>query len=528
MADSTILTEQDRQQIRENGLTDDHVHAQVDLLRRGFAATNLDRPCILGDGIRQFSTLDSNRYERIFRVAVGKGRICKFVPASGAGTRMFQALLSIQKACPRLTRAYLESKASLEPEALEVLHFFEELPNLAVYRALEGTMGAPALEVARSGGNYYLIADVLLSPDQLNYPERPKGLLPFHDYGDHFRTPVEEHLAEAAAYAQDSSGRVRLHFTIARENQEIFEDHINGAIQSYECGHQLFDVTCSSQKRSTDTIALSESNELIRENDDRILFRASGHGALLENLNEIDCDIVLIKNIDNVSVSDRLDEISRYKRILGGLLIETQLRIFGFLELLEHAEGDEPFVTEARLFVTDVLGLAIPGSVEDAAKDRLTEFLIRTLNRPIRVCGMVKNTGEPGGGPFWVRQENGAVTPQIIESAQVDFQDPNQRRVWSQSTHFNPVDLACGVLDYKGTPFHLPDFVDPDTGFIVKKSWRGQTINAMELPGLWNGSMSRWITIFAEVPMATFSPVKRIEDLLKPAHRTHSEHSTQL
>lgn len=523
MSDSTILTEQDQLQIRDNGLTDDHIHAQINLLRRGFAPANLERPCTLGDGIKQFGGSDSDRFEQIYRTAAGQGRICKFVPASGAGTRMFHALLSIKKDCASFTRSYLESKAAEESNACEAMHFFEELPNFAVYRALEGAMGASALEAARSGGDYHLIADVLLSPGQLNYLERPKGLLPFHDYGDRYRTPVEEHIVEAVSYVQDSSGRVRLHFTIARENQEDFEQHISKAIQGYERGRPVFEVTCSSQKRSTDTIALSESNELIRGNDHRIVFRAGGHGALLENLNEFGGDVVLIKNIDNVSVSDRLDEISKYKRILGGLLIETQLRIFDFLELLEHAEGDEPFVTDARRFVTDELGLSVPEPVDVAAKDGLKDFLFRMLNRPIRVCGMVRNTGEPGGGPFWVRDANGAVTPQIIESAQVDFLNSSQRQVWSQSTHFNPVDLACGTLDYKGRPFNLTDFADPDTGFIVKKSFMGQTIKAMELPGLWNGSMAGWITVFTEVPMTTFSPVKKIEDLLKPAHRTHSK-----
>ena len=355
------------------------------------------------------------------------------------------------------------------------------------------------------------IAKVIVGEEGLDYGSLPKGLIKFHKYDDEERTAFEEHLVEASEYAKGKNDIARVHFTVSPEHLNKVKGLINEVLPKYEKRYSVtYEISYSTQKKSTDTVAVDTHDEPFREEDGTILFRPGGHGALIENLGAIDADLVFIKNIDNV-VPDRIkSETYKYKKALAGYLLHIQTKCFEFLKAIEAQEFEEK-KKDIVLFVNNELGLHVS---EDSSK----EELIQIMNRPIRVCGMVKNEGEPGGGPFWVNNE-GKISHQIVESSQVDLSDAHQLSIMKQSTHFNPVDLVCGIKDYKGQRFDLMKYVDPNTGFISMKSKNGRDLKALELPGLWNGAMAKWITLFVEVPIITFNPVKTIRDLLRVNHQ---------
>jgi hypothetical protein len=364
---------------------------------------------------------------------------------------------------------------------------------------------------------YHTVVGYLIGEKGLNYGNLPKGLIKFHKYGKIARTPVEEHMVEGADYAKYQDGKINIHFTVSPEHDEKFRSHVERMTSCYEnhLDGQYY-LSYSEQNPATDTVAVDHDNQPFRTSDGSILFRPAGHGALLENLNELDADIIFIKNIDNV-VPDRLKEpTALYKKVIGGVLLHYQQKIFSYLSLFEKEEELSPsLMEEIDEFLEKEIGVEKSEGSEMDAK----EYYIKKLNRPIRVCGMVKNEGEPGGGPFWARSQDGTVSLQIAESAQVDMNNEEQKKILNSSTHFNPVDLVIGTRDYKGHKFDLKKFVDPMTGFISKKSQEGRELKALELPGLWNGSMSDWNTFFVEVPIETFNPVKIINDLLRDEHR---------
>jgi hypothetical protein len=336
------------------------------------------------------------------------------------------------------------------------------------------------------------------------------------------RTPAEEHLVEGALYGTDADGVVRIHFTVSPEHLSLFKKKCETAATLFEKRYEVkYEITFSEQKPSTDTIAVDENNEPFRTTEGKLFFRPGGHGALLENLNDLQADLIFVKNIDNV-VPDRLKDVTiRYKKAIAGLLLDRQQRVFSYLRLLEQPENQltDKQLAEMASYLENELSTKPTGKAHLSNRSTLINYLVSKLNRPIRVCGMVKNEGEPGGGPFWAIQADGTTTLQVVESSQIDLKDPEQAAIAATATHFNPVDLVCGVRNYKGEKFSLPDFRDPETGFISSKSKDGKPLKAQELPGLWNGAMSDWITIFAEVPIITFNPVKTINDLLRPEHQ---------
>ena len=377
-----------------------------------------------------------------------------------------------------------------------------------------------------SGGHFALrvvntteLLAYLLTPRGLNYANLPKALLQFHRYAGHCRTPLEEHLVEAAAYAQDSQQVARLHVTVAPEHTEAVQAHIEAIRSRYERAGVRYDMSLSTQSPATDTIAVDLENTPFRDEHGQLLFRPGGHGALLANLEALAADIVFIKNIDNV-LPDHLKETTYgYKRALGGHLVALQQQIFLYLKKLASGAVDAALLHEIWAFAQQQLSMTMPQGGLHTPQHEQIRLLFDRLNRPLRVCGMVRNAGEPGGGPFWVEHTDGSMSLQIVEASQVDTASPEQRAIFAASTHFNPVDIVCGVRDYRGQPFHLTQFVDPDTGFISRKTYAGRTLKALELPGLWNGAMAHWNTVFVEVPLSTFSPVKTVLDLLRPEHQ---------
>ena len=358
----------------------------------------------------------------------------------------------------------------------------------------------------------------MLDKSGLNYGQLPKGLLLFHNYSEGPRTPMEEHLVEGALYAE-SGGEANVHFTVSHEHLQLFEQKVADKQAQYAQKYGIkYNISFSEQKPSTDTVAANPDNTPFRNEDGSLLFRPGGHGALIENLNEISADVVFIKNIDNV-VPDRLKpETVTYKQVIAGILVSLQKKVFQYLEILESGAYTHETLEEIIRFVKHDL-CCKKKDIKNLEDAELVIFLKEKLNRPIRVCGVVKNVGEPGGGPFLTYNQDGTVSLQILESSQIDKTNEEYMRMFKEGTHFNPVDLVCAIKDYKGKPFNLPDYVDKTTGFISSKSKNGKELKALELPGLWNGAMSNWNTIFVEVPLGTFNPVKTVNDLLREQHQ---------
>jgi hypothetical protein len=517
------FSDEDLKQIRERGMTPDLVLAQVEQLTRGFPFARLDRPCTVGDGITVLDEPERDRMSRIYSRAALSGRAMKFVPASGAASRMFKALHSVQARFEPgdPTGGSIRRELERDPDGKAVLTFIERLEGFAFCEDLKRIMAENGLDLSAvvAEGRVAPLLEYVLGPKGLDLSDLPKGLIPFHRYPGHSRTPVEEHLAEAALYVRDRDGRARLHFTVSPEHRRLVEEHLHRIRPLYETGGVRFEITLSVQEPSTDTVAVDSNNAPFRDFRGRLVFRPGGHGALLGNLNALRGDIVFIKNIDNVAPDRLRGETVLYKTALGGFLVDLQEKVFSYVKRLRALEPDPPLVEEVLDFLRGRLSVEPPESLRRASSEQARNFLVDRLNRPLRVCGMVKNEGEPGGGPYWVRGGDGSLSIQIVESSQVHMEDPAQRAVWRSATHFNPVDLVCGLRDYLGRPFDLMDYRDPETGFVSRKSKDGRELKALELPGLWNGSMAFWNTAFVEVPPSTFTPVKTVLDLLRREHQ---------
>lgn len=508
----TLFSKEDIQHITARGQTPDTVLSQIEVFKKGMPCAKLHRPCTVGDGIIVLQHSDIEALSALYMQAVSAGRVTKFVPASGAATRMFQAL----------TTVYEQQESVNSKNYQDVLQFTNNIKHFAFYDDLQTLIGNHGgdLETLLSHGQYTELLAYLLTPKGLNYVNLPKALLKFHRYADHCRTPLEEHLVEAAAYTQDCHQVARLHVTVTPEHAEAVQAHIEASRGRYERAGIRYEITLSVQSPATDTIAVDLENHPFRDEQAHLLFRPGGHGALLANLQALAADIVFIKNIDNV-VLDHLKELTyRYKRALGGHLVALQQQVFSYLEKLATGRADEALLGEIMTFARQQLAIMLPAELQHTQRQEQIDFLMNRLNRPLRVCGMVQNVGEPGGGPFWVEDPDGSLSRQIIEASQVDTASPEQGVIFAASTHFNPVDLVCGVRDYRGRPFDLRQFADPNTGFISHKTYAGQPLKALELPGLWNGAMAYWNTVFVEVPLSTFSPVKTVFDLLRPEHQS--------
>ena len=517
------FTPRDLEQIRSHGLTMEQALAQMNLFSGPPPLTEIERPATAGDGIERLGRQTREELIGLFDKEAGLMDAAKFVPASGAATRMFKALLTVWSEERHLTRDAVAAQAQIgTKEIKDALAFMDGIRDFAFFEHLEGILKRAGLDAGQliRDGHFSDIFDALLSSGGLNYAELPKGLIAFHRYPEGPRTSFEEHLVEISHYLKGDEGVCRLSMTVSPEHLSRFEALLRRVKAPLERRLGVsFEVKFSVQKNTTDTIAVGPENSPFRTEDGKILFRPGGHGALIDNLNELDSDLAFITNIDNV-VPDRLKpEVVRWKKIIGGYLFRIRERAFHYLERLSKADPSETIIAESESFAADVLHLPISKSPANISGRLRKEKIMTLLNRPIRVCGMVKNQGEPGGGPFWVKDKTGTVTLQIVEKAQVDMSAPDQKELFEASTHFNPVDIVCSLKDHKGVKFDLKRFVDPEAVFIARKSYQGRDLKALELPGLWNGAMAGWITIFLEVPASTFNPVKTVNDLLRPAHR---------
>ncbi len=514
------ITEQDIKLIKSKGLTVEKVLSQIETFKNEIPFVALRSAATLDNGILKFSEHYQTELTKLYESRSSDLETIKFVPASGAATRMFKELF-------KFLDNYEYEKESLNSytnhEKANAIRLFliglEKFPFYSV--VIEKVKSSyPNFDTLSEGRQLYIFVEMMLKEKGLNYGAFPKGLLPFHNYTDHISTSFEEHLFEAAGYNKNATGNSKLHFTISKDHLEAFKDEFERIKKKVEEETDtIFGITYSFQKPETDTIAVTEKNELYRKEDGSLLFRPGGHGALIENLNDLNADIIYIKNIDNVVVRKYQDEVSGYKKVLAGKLIEIQDEVFRILNAIDKKAPTEAELKDIKKFLVQQLNVRLPLDFDKFAEKYKIEFLKKSMNRPIRVCGMVINEGEPGGGPFWVKKENGRLVLQIVETPQINKNDKRQCDILKSATHFNPVDLVCGVRDYKGKKFNLQHYVDPDAGFITKKSMNGNIVKALELPGLWNGGMSNWISVFVEVPLTTFNPVKTVNDLLKSAHQ---------
>jgi hypothetical protein len=515
-----MLTDKDLAQLKERGISPEDIELQLENFRRGFPFIDLQRAATPDDGIVLMDNLEAQQRSLAFEDNRRDFRLLKFVPASGAASRMFSHLYQFMETYDR-SGAALE-KLNEDNSFGSVRYFLDHLEDFAFYDELRMAMAQNNIDLIASldCGDYATVVEFLLDGRGLDYGNLPKGLLLFHTYPEGKRTPVEEHIVEGALYSRNIDGRIHIHFTLSPEHIEKFNAHLNHILERY---NTLFDakyvITHSIQKPSTDTIAVSPDNEPFRDADGKLLFRPAGHGALIENLNELDADLVFIKNIDNVVPDKRKPVTKTYKRALGDLLIELVEETHAHLRKMDNGQLSDTDIKEISDFAEKKLSISLPKNFSSSTDNEKQKMLHDLLNRPVRICGMVKNVGEPGGGPFWVKDEAGNISLQVVESSQVDTKNEDQLKIFKSATHFNPVDLFCCLKNYKGKKFMLPVYTDPKTGFISHKTKDGKPLKAMELPGLWNGAMADWITVFVEVPLGTFNPVKIVNDLLREEHR---------
>lgn len=505
-----MLTLDDKKQIEKKGICEEQIFDQLKSFERGFPFLELENAASVGNGILVHTEEDVKKFlDNWYNYKKDNRSILKFVPASGAASRMFKNMFE-----------YLSSNYN-QPETDFEKKFFTQIHDFAFYNdlnvACKKNTGKSIDELMDEKRFKDIVANLLTTPG-LNYGSLPKGLLKFHKYAEGARTPLEEHLVEGALYACSSTGKVNVHFTVSSEHRELFEKLVNEKMPEYAKKFGVeYNISFSEQKPSTDTIAADSDNKPFRE-DGKLVFRPGGHGALIENLNDLDVDIIFIKNIDNV-VPDRLkSDTVTYKNLIAGVLVTLQQKTFEYLKILDSGKYSQEQIEEIIRFVQQKL-FCRKSDIKNMEDAELVIYLRNKLNRPIRVCGMVKNVGEPGGGPFLAYNQDGTVSLQILESSQIDMKDPKKKEMFDNGTHFNPVDLVCAVRDYKGNKFNLTEYVDKSTGFISGKSKNGRDLKALELPGLWNGAMSDWNTIFVEVPLTTFNPVKTVNDLLRDQHQ---------
>ncbi len=510
-----MFTQSDLEQLAQKGISQKLAECQLKEFRIGFPFLRLKGAASVDNGICAPSDTEQQGYVESWEAYMQEGHhVTKFVPASGAASRMFKNMFEFRDG------DHDAPVSDFERTYFDYLHKFAFFPALDDACTVMYGEGADAL-IAE--GKYKEVANAMLSENGLNYGQLPKGLLQFHAYDDEARTPLEEHLVEAALYAS-SGGVADVHFTVSTEHRELFEKLVERIKPQYEEKFGIkYNISFSEQKPSTDTIAATMDNEPFRTDDGKLLFRPGGHGALIQNLSDLESEVVFIKNIDNV-VPDRLKPATTlWKKIIAGVLVTAQRQCFDYLRALEASDVSSEQIAEMYTFLRETLCFRLDNESvwTESSHGEQVEWLRNVLNRPIRVCGMVKNVGEPGGGPFLAYDSETQLTysPQILESSQIDQNNATYVEMFRSGTHFNPVDLVCGIRDYKGEKFDLPKFVDPSTGFISYKSKSGKELKALELPGLWNGAMSNWNTIFVEVPLETFNPVKTVNDLLREQHQ---------
>ena len=513
-----IFSTLDVQYIESLGFTLADIEKQLEYYKTPPSSVNLKAFASIDNGIVRLSVSELNGLIDYYEQQKNSLSVVKFTPSSGAASRMFKMLhefLSNYDPKKESINSYINKN-----KITELFLFFVTIEKLPFHDLAFTLMqnNTPDYDLLTLDQRRLLFVKTILQETSLNYSNIPKGLLPFHKYKNHISTAFEEHLFEAAKYAS-VNGIAVLHFTISKAHLKQFKSNLTGIQKLVESKtNTTFEITFSNQESTTDVLAVDLENKPFRLNN-KLLFRPSGHGALIKNLNQIDADIFFIKNVDNVVVSEYLDEIARYKKALAGVLLHTQRQVFIYAKDLESEDISKGKIDEISEFLVQKLNIIISPQFEKYAKKHKIEYLQSKINRPIRVCGMVKNESEPGGGPFWVKHDNGEVSLQIVESSQVDTSLKNQKDILTNATHFNPVDIVCGVKNYKGEAFDLEEFVDSNSYFVTTKTKYGRKLKTLESPGLWNGGMANWNTIFVEVPIITFNPVKTVNDLLKFTHQ---------
>lgn len=503
------FSDNDLRRIEKQGRSVERIREQLALFQKGPRFIVLDRSCSAGDGVVVLENAEMKLLKDRYEDAVCSEHFYVFVPASGAASRMF-----------RRWHQFMQKKDFDGSEEGDL--FARELPGFAFYDDLERVIEreGESLDELLQEKRYSRILRYVLTSEGLNYADLPKALLKFHRYGGVSRTPLEEHLSESARYVRDGSETCRIHFTLSPEHRYDAAAYLASAVPEYKARFGVqYEVSLSEQLPETDTIAVDASNQPFRDARGELVFRPGGHGALLKNLNSLGGDGVFLKNIDNVVPESLQEETARSKKILGGFMVSLRDEIFTFLRVLDGGDGNEAELDRAVSFCREKLFVRFPPDLAARSREHRREYVYDVLNRPLRVCGVVRNEGEPGGGPFWVREEDGRQSLQIVEGAQVDFGSKGQKDIWESSTYFNPVDIVCSVRDHQGRKYDLENYVDREACLISEKSLEGRDLKALELPGLWNGSMSRWNTVFVEVPLITFNPVKTVEDLLRKEHR---------
>ncbi|THD68997.1 DUF4301 family protein [Robertkochia marina] len=516
------LLEADLRQITSRGIKPEKIKEQIEVFKRGIPFVNLVAAATIDHGIELVTADRKEHYINRYEKERDQLDLLKFVPASGAATRMFKALfefLNDYNPESETVNAYVN-----RTNAQIIRTFFVGVEKFPFYHELMEEMEKRYPDYVKLSYDHqkHLFVKLLLSEDGFDFGSFPKGLLPFHRYKTRASTAFEEHLYEAALYSS-AKGKARLHFTISEEHLKKFEKEFKDIRKSVEEKTGVsFEISFSFQKTSTDTIAVTPDDDPFRLQNGDLLFRPGGHGALIENLNEQDADLIFIKNIDNVVVYKFKHEMADFKKMLAGKLLELREQVYAYSKLLDETVPDEATIEEIKTFLSEKLNVRIKPDVNKYKEIYQIEFLKEKLDAPIRVCGMVQNEGEPGGGPFWTKDENGNISLQIIESAQIDDKSKFQQKIFKESTHFNPVDIVCSIRNYKGEKYDLLKYIDHNQAFITNKTKEGKDLKALELPGLWNGAMAHWNTIFVEVPLITFNPAKTVVDLLKQPHQVRA------
>ena len=510
------FTPLDFAQIQEHGILLQNIQNQLDFFKNGIAKTVLVEPATVSNGILKLSENDFQQKADFFDANKSNFKLVKFVPASGAASRMFKFLsefLNDFDVENESINAYVNRKKDNE-----LLIFIVGLEKFPFFKEVDAKLKEifPDFDNLESDYKNFNFIKMLLSSEHFDFANKPKAILPFHKYSTHVATPIEEHLYECAYYSS-SNGSSNLHFTVSETHQKDFENIINAIKGEIEKETDTkINISFSYQNKKTDAISVDFSNRPFRDASGKLTFRPGGHGALIENLNNLDADIIFIKNIDNVIQNHKEINIL-YKKVLAEILIELQQQIFNYLNDIE--KNEEVDLSEIIAFAKKSLNIKFPDGFSKYTLENKISYVQNILDRPIRICGMVKNEGDTGGGPFWVRDSKGTVSLQIVETSQIDLANADQARILANATHFNPVDLVCGLRNHRNQKFDLAQFVDHNSGFIVEKNKDGAPLKGYELPGLWNGAMAKWITVFVEVPLITFNPVKTVNDLLKPAHQ---------
>ena len=496
IAMSVTFTSQDEQFMLRRGSNPLEVRQQFQHLIQGFGFAHLQRAATLHDGIIKLSNSEQETLLTQFDELIGNKQLLKFVPASGAASRMFKEVFG-----------YLSATDNASHQ--KAVQLLQQLSDYPFYEDLAASMAKDGLDIETEikKENVQIVLTYLLTDKGLNYGNLPKALLKFHRYPDECRTSLEEHLVEAAQYACGKDGMCHIHFTVSPQHEPLFKKKLQDVQTIYEQRFGVkYDVTFSTQLPATDTLAATEDGQPFRDKNGNLFFRPGGHGTLIHNVNQLRSDVIFVKNIDNVFTDSTLKDTIHYKKLLAAYLLTVQKKVFFYLSLLKKGNVSPSLLDEIRQFLQEKL------SIQAGENWRETDFYA-SLNRPMRVCGMVKNEGEPGGGPFFVTNQCGKTSLQIVESSQIDKKNPQQMAIMQQSTHFNPVDMVCATRDFEGNYFNLLQYVDNNMAFLSSKSYEGTPIKVMELPGLWNGAMADWITIFVEVPLSTFHPVKTMFDL---------------